>query len=169
MKVWKHCLKNEKLVSKLKDKVIGVKSQMQTFDLFSALNLATCLYYHTDNLAKSVQNKGLSEASTKRLADLTIQILKSRRSEEHFRLFQVVLKKVKGHPFADDPILSKKRKSPNYTILQYIEGYGQSDKEYHPDSPETHYRQIYYEAVNCLTTFVKERFTHSSFIAYEKL
>ena len=77
MKVWKYCLDNKKIESEFKGRIIGVKVQMQSFHLYFDLNLATRLYSHTDNLAKSVQSTKMSAASSKRLADLTMQVLES--------------------------------------------------------------------------------------------
>ena len=54
MKVWKHLLDKEKMESELKGRIIGVNVQVQSFDLYFSLNLATCLYADTDNLAKSM-------------------------------------------------------------------------------------------------------------------
>ena len=38
MRVWMHCLDNEKMESKFKGEIIGVKVQMQLFDLYFGLN-----------------------------------------------------------------------------------------------------------------------------------
>ena len=57
--------------SELKGRLIGVKSQMESFELHFALHLGARLYSHTDNLVRSVQNKGMPACSGKRLANLT--------------------------------------------------------------------------------------------------
>ena len=73
---------------------IGVRSQMEIFDLFFGLNLASRIYTHTDNLAKSVQGKKMSATSSKRVVDLTIKVLQSIRDDLHFNsFFDVVQKK----------------------------------------------------------------------------
>ena len=59
-------------------------------------------------------------------------------------------------------VLNRKRKS-------YVKGYNKSDNDYHPDTIMTHYRQLYYEALDCLINSLKERFTQASFVAYEML
>ena len=65
MKVWIHCLDKGKMESELKGRIIGVKTQMETFELHFGLILGSRLYSHTDNLARSVQNKRMSPCSSK--------------------------------------------------------------------------------------------------------
>ena len=94
-KVWKHCLDDDKIKSELTGRIIGVKVQMQQFDLSFSLNLFTPLYSHTDNLAKSMQIKRMSPTRSKRLADLTIQVPENLRNEKYFNSFYLnVLYKV---------------------------------------------------------------------------
>ena len=82
MNVWIHCLDNGKMKSELKGRIIGVKTQMESFELYFSLHLGTQPYSHTDNLARSVQNKEISACSSRRLANLTIQTMETLRNEE---------------------------------------------------------------------------------------
>ena len=170
MKVWIHCLDNGKMESELKGRIIGVKTQMESFELYFGLHLGARLYSHTDNLARSVQNKGMSACSSKRLANLTIQTLETLRNEERYENFyETVLKTAKLHQFVNPPTLKRKRRAPNYSILQFIEGSYQSEEAHHPSSPKENYRTIYYEALDCLINSLKERFTQPSLVAYDML
>ena len=63
---WIHRLYNGKMESELKGKIIGVKNQMESFELHFGPHLIARLYSHTDSLARSVQNKGMSACSSKR-------------------------------------------------------------------------------------------------------
>ena len=95
---------------------------MESFELYFGLHLGTGLYSHTDNLARSVQNKGMSACSSKRLANLTIQTLETLRNEERYENFyETVLKTAKLHQFVNPPTLKRKRRAPNYSILQFVE------------------------------------------------
>ena len=67
------------------------------------------------------------------------------------------------------PTLKRKRRVPSYSILQFVEGSCQSEEAHHPSSPKENYRTIYYEALDCLISSLKERFTQPSFVAYEML
>ena len=84
MKLWIHCLDSKKMESELKGRIIGV---MQSFELYFGLHLGARFYSHTDNLARSVQNKGMSACTSKRLANLTIQTLETLRNEERYETF----------------------------------------------------------------------------------
>ena len=96
--------------SELKGRIIGVKVQIQPFDLYSVPDYANRLYLHTDKLVKSAQSK--------RLDDLTMQVLESLRNKERFKNFYLnVLNEAKLHHFVNEPVLSRKRKSPDYSIL----------------------------------------------------
>ena len=57
MKVWIHCLDNGKMESELKGRIIGVKTQMESFELYFGLHLGGLLYSHTDNLWWNSCNK----------------------------------------------------------------------------------------------------------------
>ena len=170
MKVWNDCLTNEKLTTDIKSRIIGCQSQMQRFSLFFGLNLGQRLYAHTDNLSKTLQHQEMSATSGKRLANLTVQALEGMRNGQAFNMFyDTILKKAKEFPFVSEPSLPRKRRAPNYSVLQYVEGYNAEGGEYHPDSPRDHFRQIYLQAIDVLVTSIKDRFNQPSFLAYERL
>ena len=121
-------------------RTVGVKVHMQLLYLCFGLNVATRHYSNTNNLAKSIQSKKVSTASSRRLTDLTMQVLESLRNKECFNNFYLnVLDKAKFNHFVIEPVC--KWKSLDYSILQYVEGYDQS-LDYHPNAPKTYYRQI---------------------------
>ena len=121
MKVWIHCLDNGKMESELKGRITGVKTQMESFELYFGLHLGARLYCHTDNLARSVQNNGMSACSCKRLANLAIQTLETLRNEGRYKNFyETMLKTAKLHQFVNPPTLKRKRRAPNYSILQFV-------------------------------------------------
>ena len=104
--------------SELKGRIIGAKTQMESFELYFGLYLGARPYSHNDNLARSVQNKGMSTCSSKRLANLTIQTLEALRNEERYENFyKTVLKTEKLHQFVNPPTLKRKRRVPNYSTL----------------------------------------------------
>ena len=108
--------------------------------------------------------------SGKRLANLTIRTLQTLRNEERYEdFYETVLKTAKLHQFANPTTLKRKRRAPNYSILQFVEGSYQSEEAHHPSSPKENYCTIYYEALDCLINSVKEQFTQPSFVAYDML
>ena len=98
----------------------------------------------------------MSACSSKRLANLTIQTLKTLRNEERYENFyETVLKTAKLHQFVNPPTLKRKRRAPNYSILQFIEGPYQSEEAHHPSPPKENCRTIYYQALHCLINSLK--------------
>ena len=64
-------------------------------DLFFGLHFVHHSYSHTDNLSKSLQNKKMSAAFSKRLTNFIISLFQSLWAEESFESFyNVVLKKM---------------------------------------------------------------------------
>ena len=55
------------------------------------------------------------------------------------------------------PVFKRKRRAPNYSILQSVEGSYQSKEAQDPSSPKENYRTIYYEALDCLVNSLKEQ------------
>ena len=147
MKVWIHSLDNGKMESELKGRKIGVKTQMESFELYFGLHLGARFYSHTNSLARSVQNKGMSACISKRLANLTMQTLETLRNEERYENFyETVLKTAKLHQFVNSPTLKRKWGAPNHSILKFVEDSYQSEEAHHPSSPKEDYRTIYYDS-----------------------
>ena len=87
----------------LKSRVIGVKKQMESFHLFFGLNLVHRFFL------KTLQARGMSAYSSKRLAELKIQLLQNKRSEHSFNSFyDTVAKKSTECEFIKDPISPRK-------------------------------------------------------------
>ena len=122
MKVWIHCLDSREMEAELKGRIIRVKTQIKYFELYFGLHPGTWRYSHIDNLARSVQNKGVSACSSKRLANLAIQTLEILRNEERYEnLYETVLMTAKLHQFVNPPTLKRKQRAPNYSTLQFVE------------------------------------------------
>ena len=69
MTLWKFCLENDSVATKLKKRIVGVKKQVEKFDFFFGLSIGHRLYSHTDNLSKTVQAKKMSVCTSKRTAE----------------------------------------------------------------------------------------------------
>ena len=76
--------------------------------------------------------------SSKLLAMLTIETISSMRHEENFNaIYDLHLKEIKKLHFIEDPVLKRKRKAPNYTLLNYfVEGYKSTSEAYYPEKPK---------------------------------
>ena len=139
---------------------------MKTFAFFFGLCLGQRLYSLTDNLSKTLQSEKLSAVSGHRLALLTKDTLINMRNEESFKMFYgVILKKAANHPQIEHLTLPRKRKRPNYSILNYVEGHS-SAEGHHPATVEDHYRCLYYNAVDSIVQALMPHFDQPSFKAF---
>ena len=84
--VWSEAL-SLRLDGEMKARIIGVDTQVHTFDFLFGISLGNLLLRHTDNLSKSLQQKSLSAAEGQRLAKLTLDVLQSLRDDDHFTSF----------------------------------------------------------------------------------
>jgi len=95
------------------------------------------------------------------------------RIDESAKLFfDATVKKALKYNFVNAPVLSRKRKQPNYrTIEQHfqVEGHHESGEAHHPATPEDYYQSIYFEAIDILNSSIKSRFDQPSFQVFFKL
>ena len=105
----------------------------------------------------------MSAMGGKRLATLTVDVIEGMRNKESFdRIYDGCVDQIK-----EFPVLKRKQKAPNYSILQHVEGYNSSEtSSHHPESPRDHYRVLFYEAVDALVSSVQERFNQPSFFDF---
>ena len=92
--VWNDAL-SSKLDGEMRARIIGVDTEMHTFDFLFGVSLGNLLLRHTDNLSKSLQKKSLSAAEGQRLASLTLNVLKSLRDGDNFILIVSMLVSLK--------------------------------------------------------------------------
>jgi hypothetical protein len=172
MKLWDVSLQSS-LDRETRARIIGCQAQMTTFDFFYGLNLAHRLYAMTDNLSKTIQKESFSAIDGQRCADLTLQTLKGMRTDEAAKLFyNAIVKKETKHEFIESAHLPRKRKRPNYKTVQQhfqIDGYKEGTEAHHPATPEDHYRSIYLDSLDVITSSIKTRFEQPSFGAFLKL
>ena len=109
---------------------------MESFDYYFGLKVGKMLLSHTDKLSQTLQGAKMSAVSSKRLAMLTVHTISSLRNEESFNaLYDLCLKETERIQSINPPSLKRKRKYPNYSILQYVEGWQSKGQNHLPDSP----------------------------------
>ena len=164
-KLWDICLA-EKLDSETKARIIGCQAQMKSFPFFFGLCISHRLYSLTDNLSKTLQKERMSALESKHLADLTLETLRGMRNEEHFNLFFQTVK-VKAVKFdVESPCLPRKRRRPQYSMLQFVHGHEETSNKtgaYNPATVEDHFRQIYHDALDTIIAAISDRFEQPSF------
>ena len=81
------CLQT-KLESEVKSRIIGVKYQMEKFEYFFGVSLASLIFGHSDNLSKTLQHTYIS-AVGQSVAKMSVKNLEVMRSDTQFDLFLV--------------------------------------------------------------------------------
>ena len=79
--------------------------------------------------------------------------------------FGAILIKAANHPQIEHSTLPRKRKRPNYSILNYVEGHP-SAEGHHPATVEDHYRSLYYNVVDSIVQALMTRFDQPSLKAF---
>ena len=168
--LWDECLKESGLNRDVKSRIIGCKSQMETFDFYFGLKLGKLLFSHTDKLSQTLQSEKMSAVSSKRLAMLTVETISDLRNSESFdALYDLCLKEIQKIEFVEEPVLKRKRKEPKYSLLHYLEGNKSESEAHHPTTPRDHYRKQFYQAFDVLISSVRDRFDQPSFFVFENL
>ena len=159
--VWNDAL-SSKLDGEMRARIIGVDTQMHTFDFLFGVSLGNLLLRHTDNLSKSLQKKSLSAAEGQRLASLTLDVLKSLRDGDNFDSFYARVLQDQVHLEVNEPTLPRKRRAPQRLLV------GSTIGDFH-STPEDRYRQIYYEALAFVVQAVSDRFDQPGYRVYQNL
>ena len=139
-------------------RIRGVAAHMQSFEFFFGLVLGEILLRHTDNLSKTLQ-KNYSASEGQRVADMTKRTLHGIRDEESFDLFWEKVSTMASDVDVKDPVLPRKRKVPKCFEQ------GDAPAEFH-STPKSHYRQVYYEALDLLVQAIEDRFNQSGYRTY---
>ena len=141
----------------VKGRIIGVQVQ---YNLLFWLKLCERILYITDNLSKTLQKQSLSAAEAQDLADLTNETPKSLRTDEAFDLFYQLVECLSV--VADGPTLPRRRKASKCYEIDGGEGY-------HSPTMSEHYRRLYFEAIDLVTSGIKDYFDHPGYAIYWNL
>lgn len=74
-------------ISEMKAHIQGVASQTKTFNYFYEISLGNLILQHSDNLSRTLQKVDILAAEGQEVASMTLQTLKSLRSDANFKLF----------------------------------------------------------------------------------
>ena len=133
--VWEEA-QSGRLDGEMKARIIGVETQMHTFDFLYGVFLGELILRHTDNLSKALQHKSLSAAEGQHLARLTLEVLRSLRDSDRFTAFYGLVVQEQSRFGISDPALPRKRRAPQRLEV------GSSAGDFHL-TPESHYRHIF--------------------------
>ena len=147
-----------------KARIIGVATQMPLFDFFFGAVLGEKLLRHSDNLSQTLQSATMSAAEGQQITSMVVNTLKAMRSDEAFELFWEHITVMAASLEVHDPILPRKRKTPNRLTDVASEG-----TEYFPNTPKELYRQLYFEALDSATCCIVDRMEQPGYKVYSML
>ncbi len=145
--------------TEMKARIHGVSAQMKKFDFFFGVSLG--LLRHSDNLSKTMQKTDMSAAECQATTAMTIATLKSLRTDENFDLFWNKVATSAECFDISKPAFPRHRKIPR----RLDDG---SMPTLH-ETVEIHYRIIYFEALDLITSCIEDRYNQPGFKTYEKV
>ncbi len=147
--------------TEMKARIHGVSAQMKKFDFFFGVSLGLLILRHSDNLSKTMQKTDMSAAEGQAITAMTIATLKSLRTDENFDLFWNKVTTSAECFDISKPALPRHRKIPR----RLDDG---SMSTLH-ETVEIHYRIIYFEALDLITSCIEDRYNQPGFKTYEKV
>ena len=149
-----------------RSRILGCKSHMTEFKFFFGINLAYRMNSITDNLSKALQRETVSSTEGQETAMKTFKTFESMRNIDFANcFFETVRQKAINHNFICEPVLPKKRKSPNYKSFNdffIVEGQSSKAQPYFPTSSKEHYRAIVFEVLDLAINSIQSRFDQPS-------
>ena len=132
---------------------------------FFGIRLGHLVLSQRDDLSATLKTQNLTAAEAQKLSRCTVDTIVSLREEAHFNKFWHDTLSETTILEVDKPKLPWKRKAP-----QRIEEYftGNASPEFHSDI-QSHYRQIYYEALDFATNAIQKRFEKPDYQIYVNL
>ena len=119
--VWEECLQSEiRLDPDVKARIIGVQSQMLTFNLLFGSKLCKRILKITDNLSRTLQKTSLSAAYAQYIASLTITTLHKMRTDVAFWVFFDLVELLRTSAGVEQPSLPRKRKVPRRLMMVMV-------------------------------------------------
>ena len=155
MDLWEWSLSNIK-DTEMKARIRGVQAVMPTFDFLFGCELGIIILKQTDNLSRALHSSQISAAQGNALALDVVSIMAKDRNDASFDLFWQRALKRKEELNMEEPKLPRKRKLP--ARLEE----GKAGSYFYPPMPKSRYRNIYFQALDCVTSSITRRFDFSA-------
>ena len=143
----------------MRARIYGVKSCMQSFDFLFGVILGELLLRHSDNLSRTLQSPKISAAEGQQIASMTLKTLQTLRNGESFSSLWTKVTTMAERLGVSEPALPRKRRVPRNLEI------GTSESFFH-DSVEDLYCQVYYEAIDAITSAITSRFDQPGYRMY---
>ena len=145
----------------MKARIQGVAAQMKAFDFFFGVSLGFLLLQHSDNLSRTMQRADMSAAEGQGVVAMTLSTLCALRNEASFDMFWHRVGDSSGALGVDRATLPRRRKIPRRLDDGAAPAF--------PETVEEHYRVIYFEALDLITSCIKDRFNQPGYKTYGKV
>ncbi|KAL5515243.1 hypothetical protein EMCRGX_G000382 [Ephydatia muelleri] len=117
---------------------------------------------HTDSLSEAIQKKTLTASEAQRIAAMTVKTLSLLRNEAMWTMFWEKLKCQADGTHVSSPTLPRRRRAP----LRLEDCIGGKAMPEYPETVDDHYRTIYFEALDLVTTAINDRFNQPDYGVY---
>ena len=148
--------------TEMKARILGVRSQMQSFNFLFCIVLSEMILRHTDKLSKTLQQPNLSSIEGHDIAMLTVKTLEGLRNENDFELLWQNIEKMRVQFDIDEPLLPRKRK-----VSQRFET-GIALAEF-ATSPKDEYRRVFFECFDLAVMSIRSRFDQNGFKTFSNV
>jgi len=159
-RLWEWAAENTTDV-KMKGRIRGIAIYSNTFSYCFGIHLSATILKNSDNLSKALQGTQVSAIDAQGIAGSTVKALNSLRTVQNFNLFYEKVKKFARDHGVDEPSLPRNRQA-----RVVIENFFSKTKSAAPKNPEEEYRRIYYQGIELVVAFIKERFDQEDFKMY---
>lgn len=148
--------------TEMRVRILGVASQMTRFNFYFGVSLGNLILRHSDNLSRTLQKTEISAAEGQEVATMTLQTLKTLRSDTNFKLFWEKVTKMAEKEEVLEPEVPRRKKVPRTIDYGRAEGISAA-------TPEDYFRQFYFEALDLIISCINNRFDQQGFRVYRKV
>eukprot|EP00794_Sanderia_malayensis_P011514 gene11514-12706_t len=152
---------NESSAREVSDKAYGLAGNMVNFKTYFGLRFALKLFSVCEQLAKTLQTKGIL-AQTAMVGVIALKGNLQQQREDFSFFYQQTTAQAAEFDFVEEPKLPRRRQVPRR--LQILEV-----SQHHRESTETYYRAGYYEAIDACTAELNRRFDEVSYAPLQNL
>ena len=137
--------------SEMKARILGVSYSMKSFNFLFGICLGHFVLRFSDNLSRSLQSTHMSAVEGQHIANITLKQLKALRNDESFDKFWDKVQEKREQFSVGEAVLPRKRKVPK----KLDDGF--APNEFLATTKDL-YRQIYFEALDTITSTITDRF-----------
>ena len=145
----------------MKARIQGVAAQMKKFYFYFGVSLGLLILRHTDNLSRTMQKAEMSAAEGQEVMHSTLSTLQSIRDGSCLSQFWKRICASSNELNIEKPSLPRRQKTPRRS--------DDGSAPTFPDTVQQHYRVVYFEALDLITSCISDRFNQPGYKTYAKV